>query len=49
MTEVLGHATLLTYEGEGHTAVGRSACVDRYVEPYLIGLQVPPAGVRCAA
>ena len=49
MTEVLGHATLLTYEGEGHTAVGQSACVDRYVEQYLIGLQVPPAGVRCAA
>jgi pimeloyl-ACP methyl ester carboxylesterase len=47
MTEVLGHATLLTYEGEGHTAVGRSSCVDRHVEQYLTGLQVPPEGARC--
>jgi pimeloyl-ACP methyl ester carboxylesterase len=49
MTEVLGHATLLTYEGEGHTAVGQSACVDGYVERYLVDLQVPPSGARCAA
>jgi pimeloyl-ACP methyl ester carboxylesterase len=47
MAEVLGHATLLTYGGRGHTAVGQSECVDRYVEQYLIGLQVPPAGARC--
>jgi hypothetical protein len=49
MTEVLGRATLLTYEGDGHTAVGRSACVDAYVERYLVHLQVPPVGARCAA
>ena len=41
---------LLTYEGEGHTAYGRSVpCIDSAVEAYLIDGTVPAAGKRCAA
>jgi pimeloyl-ACP methyl ester carboxylesterase len=47
LAEVLGHAVLLTYEGESHTAMGQSACVDHLVERYLVDLQVPPDGSRC--
>jgi len=49
MTEVLGTATLVTYDGQGHTAMGRSACVDAYLTAYLVDRQVPPAGARCPA
>lgn len=40
---------LVTYEGEGHTAYGygRSSCVDRVVDAYLISLTVPSPGTRC--
>lgn len=49
MTEVLGHATLLTSEGEGHTAYLRSACVNQHVDAYLLSLAVPPERTRCPA
>ncbi len=40
---------LVTYDGDGHTAYGygRSSCVDRVVDAYLISLDVPKAGTRC--
>ncbi|HVF05690.1 MAG TPA: alpha/beta hydrolase [Frankiaceae bacterium] len=40
---------LVTYEGEGHTAYGygRSSCVDRVVDAYLVSLTVPSPGTRC--
>ena len=43
-------ATLITYEGYGHTiyAYGRpSACVNDTVDDYLIDLTVPPDGLTC--
>jgi pimeloyl-ACP methyl ester carboxylesterase len=42
-------AGLLTHEGDGHTAYGygRSACVDREVDAYLVTLALPRAGTRC--
>jgi hypothetical protein len=49
MTEVLGKATLVTFEGQGHTAMGQSSCVDSYLERYLAALEVPAAGARCPA
>ena len=50
MTAALGNATLLTYEGTGHTAFGRGGpCVDDAVVRYLVDLQVPAAGTRCPA
>jgi pimeloyl-ACP methyl ester carboxylesterase len=42
-----GAATLLTWEGEGHTAFGQSPCINRLVDAYLISLTLPPAGTRC--
>lgn len=49
MTEALGNATLLTWEGEGHTAYLQSACVNQRVDAYLLSLAVPPEGTRCPA
>ena len=49
LAETLGNATLLTWEGEGHTAYGQSECVDRLVDRYLISLTVPEPGTRCPA
>ena len=44
----LDDATLLTYEGEGHTAYGRSGgCVEEQVDAYLLGGTVPEEGLRC--
>ena len=40
--------SLLTWEGEGHTAYGRGgACVDDVVEAYLLDGKVPAEGTRC--
>jgi hypothetical protein len=50
LTETLGpNASLLTWEGEGHTAYGRSDCVNRLVDSYLVDLVVPHPGTRCPA
>jgi hypothetical protein len=45
----LDSGVLLTYDGEGHTAVGggRSDCIDRAAVDYLVRLIVPPAGTVC--
>ena len=42
-------ATLVTYEGEGHTAYGyqRSACIEDVIDAYLVDLRVPKPGTRC--
>jgi pimeloyl-ACP methyl ester carboxylesterase len=45
----LAHAVLLTYQGEGHTAVGRSACIDAAERRYLVDLHVPPPRSLCLA
>jgi len=49
MAAGLGNAQLLTWEGVGHTAVGRSDCVTRLVADYLVSLAVPMPGTRCPA
>ncbi len=47
LTEQLG-ATLLTFDGEGHTAYGRSnQCVTDAVDGFLVDGVMPPAGVTC--
>jgi pimeloyl-ACP methyl ester carboxylesterase len=38
---------LLTYNGDGHTAFLRSACVNTVVQSYLVSLKVPAAGTVC--
>lgn len=41
-------ATLLTYDGDGHTAYGSgSRCIDDAVDRYLLTGEVPPAGTVC--
>lgn len=46
----LSSATLLTYDGDGHTAYGRgSACIDSTLNRYLLAGTPPPQGKRCSA
>jgi pimeloyl-ACP methyl ester carboxylesterase len=40
-------ATLLTYDGWGHTMYGRTDCVTSAVDRYLIELRLPAAGASC--
>ncbi|MEF9872894.1 MAG: alpha/beta hydrolase [Glutamicibacter sp.] len=48
LAQQLDNATLLTYEGHGHTAYGRSnECITKAVDEYLIDGKVPEAGTRC--
>lgn len=44
----LSDATLLTFDGEGHTAYGRSnACISDAVEDYLLAGELPADGLTC--
>ena len=48
LADELETATLLTVEGEGHTAYGQGrSCVDDAVDEYLLTLELPPEGTRC--
>ncbi len=50
LNKQLATSTLLTYEGNGHTAFGNgSTCVDSSVNDYLLRGITPPAGKRCPA
>jgi pimeloyl-ACP methyl ester carboxylesterase len=50
MTSALGSATLLTFEGDGHTAFLTSgACIQDAVSTYLVDLELPAPGTRCPA
>jgi len=42
-------AVLVTYDGGGHAAYGRSECTRQTVDSYLIALTVPARGTHCAA
>lgn len=48
LAETLDSGHLLTYQGEGHTAYGRSnACIADAVDAYLVDGTVPADGTRC--
>ena len=48
LTEQLGNATLLTYDGEGHTAYGRSnQCIVDAVDGWLVDGTMPDSGTVC--
>jgi pimeloyl-ACP methyl ester carboxylesterase len=48
LTRALGHAELLTWDGEGHTSfLQGSACVDTHVVNYLLAGTLPPPGTTC--
>jgi pimeloyl-ACP methyl ester carboxylesterase len=42
-------AVLVTYDGAGHAAYGRSECTRSTVDSYLIALAVPARGTHCSA
>ena len=44
----LENGTLLTYEGEGHTAYGENDCVNDAVDAYLLEGTVPKSGTVCS-
>ncbi len=46
----LQNSALLTYDGNGHTALlTRNACVRKVVEAYMVDLQTPPPGEICVS
>ncbi|HYN30585.1 MAG TPA: alpha/beta hydrolase [Dermatophilaceae bacterium] len=48
LRDQLANASLLTYEGDGHTAYTRSnACVDDAIDAYYVKGTVPKDGLRC--
>lgn len=48
LADQLDSGTLLTYDGDGHTAYGRgSDCVDTAINRYLLEGQAPPPAKRC--
>jgi pimeloyl-ACP methyl ester carboxylesterase len=47
-SRILPGSRLLTVNGWGHTAAGRSACADRHAAAYLLTGVLPPAGTVCA-
>lgn len=50
MAAALESATLLTYEGDGHTAFFTGGpCIEDAVIAYLVDLTLPPEGTRCPA
>ena len=44
---MLGVGTVITWQGEGHTAYLSSSCVRDAVDKYLIDLTVPAKGLTC--
>ena len=47
VADALAEGHLLTFDGVGHVASGRSACIDDAEARYLIDLDVPPDGTVC--
>ena len=48
LAKQLDSASLVTFEGHGHTAYGRSNdCISNAVESYLLDGTVPADGLRC--
>ncbi|MGF1426038.1 alpha/beta hydrolase [Kitasatospora sp. LaBMicrA B282] len=48
LSTMLADATLLTRDGDGHTAYDKSSCVQRAVNAFLLGGTMPAAGTHCA-
>lgn len=48
LNEQLDNSVLLTYDGYGHTAYGRSGgCIEEMVDAYLLEDKVPDDGAKC--
>ena len=48
LSHQLDSARLLTFDAEGHTAFGRSACAIQAVTTYLADLTLPPPNTVCS-
>ncbi|NEA63360.1 alpha/beta hydrolase [Streptomyces sp. SID12488] len=48
LSRQLDNASLLTFQAEGHTAFGRSACATDAVINYLVDRKIPASGTTCA-
>jgi hypothetical protein len=49
LADMLGVGTVVTWEGEGHTAYPTTQCIRSAVDNYLIDLKVPAKGLTCPA
>ncbi len=47
LANMLGVGTVVTWQGEGHTAYLSTNCVRDAVDNYFVNLAVPPAGFTC--
>lgn len=47
LADALVSATLVTFEGDGHTAFAAGGCIDDVYVAYLVDLEVPDAGTVC--
>ncbi len=47
LAKELAHGRLLTYDADGHTAYGKSQCVNDAVDGYLMSGTLPPEGTTC--
>jgi hypothetical protein len=48
LAKELESGTLVTFDGDGHTAYTRSnSCVDNAIDAYYVDGTVPPAGLTC--
>jgi pimeloyl-ACP methyl ester carboxylesterase len=48
VAQMLAHGRLLTLDGAGHTALGRSDCIAAAESTYLVELQLPADGTVCS-
>ncbi|MBO0870486.1 MAG: alpha/beta hydrolase, partial [Micromonosporaceae bacterium] len=49
LANMLGNSTVVTWQGEGHTAYPQTSCIRATIDAYLIKLTVPAAGTTCPA
>jgi hypothetical protein len=49
LANMLGTGTVVTWNGQGHTAYPETACIRSAVENYLVSLTVPKKGLTCPA
>jgi pimeloyl-ACP methyl ester carboxylesterase len=49
LARMLGVGTVLTWEGEGHTAYPKTRCITDAVDRYLLDVKVPDQGKSCPA
>jgi pimeloyl-ACP methyl ester carboxylesterase len=49
LADMLGNSTVVTWQGQGHTAYPQTSCIRATIDAYLIDLTVPAAGTTCPA